>query len=279
MGLIYTSLLLRPGELFLKGKNYSFFLLALARNIQALTQQKPFCRIRGRLLLPYFPAHSLLRRVFGLVSYSPALRVEKNEPEIKAAALKLVQGRPGTFRIATQRSDKLFPLTSLALNRRLGIFLEEQTSLRYVPQAQLILHVEINQEGAYLFTEVIPCLGGLPVGVEGNVLLLLENEASILAGILMMKRGCSLVPVSLAGGQDISLLQMFSPLPLECALASSLAAIATLPKEKNALALVKGDSFDNFSAILSPLPVLRPLIGYDQKMIRKMLEGYAHTSI
>ena len=54
------------------------------------------------------------------------------------------------------------------------------------------------------------CFGGLPTGVEGSFLFLIEDEASLLDGLLFMKRGCSVFPVA-SSEKDISLLQHYSP--------------------------------------------------------------------
>ena len=73
----YSHIILRYGEIFLKGKNRKQFEQQLVRNIKSQTGQKVHC-IRSRLILDYFNEHYLLKRVFGLVSYSPALFVEKD---------------------------------------------------------------------------------------------------------------------------------------------------------------------------------------------------------
>ncbi len=185
----FTSLLLRGGEIFLKGKNYPFFEKKLVSNIRTLSGQREVKALRGRFILPYFQDHFLLKRVFGLTSYSPALKVTKDFEEIKRNMLILLDGKGGTFKIEPKRSDKTFPLTSPEINIQLGRFVEEHTSLRFDGlNYDHLVGVEINQDGAYLFLEIISCFGGLPTGAEGNVLLFIDGEESILAGLLMMKR-------------------------------------------------------------------------------------------
>ena len=225
--------------------------------------------------MPYFSEHSSLSRVFGFTSYSPAVCVEKNVEVISAAAVRLMNGCSGTFKIETNRADKQFPLTSLQINILIGRQLEEQKKLIYVrSNPQHTLKIEINQEGACLFTETFPCGGGLPVGVEGKVLLLVEDEASVLAGILMMKRGCAIVPVSLNKEVDVSLLQKYSPFPLMLKKVRSEEEMEELAKQEKALALITGDSFDSFQKRNFSLPLFKPLMGYSEEEIKEKLMEY-----
>ena len=78
----YTQILLRYGELFLKGKNRLFFENKLTSNINKLIGIKAQ-RIQGRLIMPYFPEHVKLKQVFGLTSYSLAIKTEKDKDERK----------------------------------------------------------------------------------------------------------------------------------------------------------------------------------------------------
>lgn len=268
-----THLLLRPGELFLKGGNYGFFMQRLARNIELMVGKKPSCQVRGRLLFSFFSDHRALSRVFGLVSYSPAVRVEKTKEAIQKAALSLLQGKQGPFRIITNRSDKTFSLKSPELNKMVGAFIEEHSPLRFARDAQLILEIEINRDGAYLFTETIPCGGGLPTGVEGKVLLVLEDESSILAGILMMKRGCGIIPVGYQE-KDLSLLLLFHPTPLSLSVIEKIQGMEEIARKHKAMALVVGQMLDTLHEVPVSLPVLRPLIGYTSSQINVELEKY-----
>ncbi len=272
-------LLLRQGELFLKGQNQGRFEKALLQNILLQTNLQGR-KLRGRILLPFFTGHEIIKRVFGLTSYSPALRVGKTEEEITQAAVAMLAEFSGTFKIETNRADKQFPLTSIQLNMLIGKKIEEQGKLRYARQGpQHTLYLEINQEGAYLYRETFPCKGGLPVGVEGNVLLFLKDEASLLAGILMMKRGCAVIPVSSAKQEVNSflpVLQKYSPLCLSINQISSEEDLSELAKREKALALVSGDSLNSPNlGMVSVLPLLKPLIAFSPEEIERRLENYS----
>lgn len=277
---MFTHLLLRCGEIFLKGKNYVTFEKLLRQNIATLTATnlKDIIPLRGRFILPFVEQHHLLRRVFGLVSYSPAIKIPPQIDTICTAAATILEDKKGTFKIITKRSDKRFPFTSPEITARVGKYIEQKTTLHYSKEnPNLILQIEINNDGAYLFTESIPCFGGLPTGSEGPVLLLMENEQSILAGLLMMKRGISIFPAGLHN-QDISLLQKFSPFPLQLWVFSAYSELEHFAAQKKMNILVTG-SFFNSAEYEHPrhFLILKPLLAFDEERISKMLLEYKHA--
>lgn len=272
--MLYDSILLRPGEIFLKGLNQGIFEQKLISNIFQVARVKPRKKLRGRLILDYFSEPSSLKQVFGLTSYSPAVKVEKDIEAIKQKSLELLAGKKGTFKIEPKRSDKSFPLTSPEINVMLGRFIEEKTSLRFEGKnPDHLLGVEINQDGAYLFTEIVPCFGGLPTGVEGRVALWVEDSGSILAGLLMMKRGCYVYPIGLKE-RDISLLQKFSPMPLQFNVVSSFSKVEKFMEEKELSALVVGHRFKEFRKLEFSGVVLMPLVAYSEEQAGEELRKF-----
>ena len=270
---MYTHLILRYGELFLKGKNRRFFEQKLLKNLQKQLPNKEIFTPHGRIILNYFDQHTILRKIFGLVSYSPAIKVEKDILKIQQAAIKLTQPLTGTFRVDTSRADKRFPLTSPQLNQSIGEYIETHTSLTFsLKQAQHLISIEINHDAAYIFTQTISCVGGLPVGVEGSVVVLVEDEASLVAGVLLMKRGCDIIPVGLKK-IDFSLLQKYSPQKIELQLVNTFKDIEHLAKDK---IIVSGQTFDNYKKYDTPLVVIRPLIAYSKQRVTEEL-GYFHN--
>ncbi|MBI4981439.1 hypothetical protein HZC30_07865 [Candidatus Woesearchaeota archaeon] len=267
-------ILLRYGELFLKGRNQSFFENKLIENLRKIAGAAKVKKVRGRLIINYFSEHHKLRQVFGLVSYSPAVKVEKSMEAIKQKSLELLTGKTGTFKIEPKRSDKRFPLTSPEINIELGKYIEAHTALTFDgANPQHLLGVEINQDGAYLFTEIVPCFGGLPTGVEGKVAVWIENDASILAGLLMMKRGCDVVPIGFKE-RDISLLQKFSPVPLQFKAVKNLSEVEQFMPEKELPALVVGQDFTEYKKLAFSRVVLRPLIAYTPKQVKEQLREF-----
>src|SRR2546425_10102299 len=139
-------------------------------------------------------ASSALRRVFGIVSFSPAREVSSDPEEIGIVALDLAKkhlARGGSFAIRARRSGT-HPYTSQDLAKLLGRRIQDA-----IPKAtvnldapQVELHVEVRENRSYLFTEIIDGPGGLPMGSQGRGLALVDSEAGMVASWLAMKRGC-----------------------------------------------------------------------------------------
>lgn len=202
----YDVILIRYGELALKGRNRDLFEAALVQSVKSVL--RPFANIKvrrnyGRMYVELHgeDAHAVverLRRVFGISSISPTVQVEPDEQAIKAKALELIrhlQPQPKTFRVETRRADKCFPKQSMEVSRMVGTHI-----LRNIPeikvdvhQPEAVVNIEIRAEGTYISCETIPGPGGLPVGSGGKVLLLLSGGIdSPVAGWKMMKRGVTL---------------------------------------------------------------------------------------
>lgn len=197
---MYPLLLVRYGELSLKGRNRKVFEDLLLANIKASIAGLPHGGIRktyGRIYLEaqdnWEELAERLGRVFGIVSISPVLRRELDLEEIQDGAALVAQDTPGnTFKVEVRRADKTFPLNSPELARLVGGHL-----LRSFPHLKVDVHqpdftvnIEVRREGAFIYSKVIPCLGGLPAGSAGKGLLLLSGGIdSPVAGFLTMKRG------------------------------------------------------------------------------------------
>ncbi|NLL47789.1 MAG: tRNA 4-thiouridine(8) synthase ThiI [Firmicutes bacterium] len=200
---MYPLLLVRYGELSLKGRNRKTFEDLLLTNMRARLADLPHGRITktfGRIYLEtkdnWADLAERLQGVFGIVSVSPVLKRDLDLEDIQEGASLIIQDTPGkTFKVEARRPNKSFPLTSPEICRALGGHV-----LRNFPhlsvdvhQPDFVLNVEIRQEGAFLYSQVIPCLGGLPAGSSGKGLLLLSGGIdSPVAGFLSMKRGVSL---------------------------------------------------------------------------------------
>jgi len=268
------SIIVRCGEMFLKGGNLPYFENKLLQNTRAITGISAVTKLRGRLILPYFPHHSSLRRVFGISSYSPAVKAEKTVEGLQTTALTMLGGKPGTFKVETRRSDKRFPLTSPQINKEVGQYIEASTKWQFdFVHPKIMVCIEINNGGAYLYTEIVAGAGGLPVGTAGKVYLLLENESDVLAGILMMKRGCDIIPIGVGKEPEISLLQRFSPKKIKTIVVGNTKELQDYIKKNNISVIVTGEAFETKKE-RKEIMVLRPLIGYTKGQIREGLERY-----
>jgi thiamine biosynthesis protein ThiI len=207
-------LVLRWGEIFLKGRNRPFFEGRLVDNIRRAVKDVPDAKVKklhGRVIVTCDDATvrraiDRVTRVFGLQSISPAVslpRTRSHEADLQAigdeavalargAARTMGGGKP-TFKIETRRTDKAFPLTSIEISREVGARVVGELDLPVdVHAPQLEIGVELGLERSFVFSQTIPGPGGLPVGVTGRVNLLLSGGIdSPVAGWLAMKRGCA----------------------------------------------------------------------------------------
>lgn len=198
--------ILRYGELFLKGDNRPAFERLLQQNVRrrlAAATDVRIVREQGRLYV-YAPPQRIdsiiaqCTQIFGLSSVSPATEVELDETVIKDHVLQLAssvsnRGKPpATFRITTNRADKRFQTNSTQLNQLVGGAVHLQTGWPVnLRNPELNIEIEISAGKAYVFWQRLAGAGGLPVGVSGQVMLLLSGGIdSPVAGHLMQKRGC-----------------------------------------------------------------------------------------
>jgi len=190
-----NSVLVRYGEIGIKGLNRTYFEKKLINNIRDCLNKNKISyrdvkRYGGRIIIETDNKCLALKKVFGISSFSPAIKTELDLDKIKDTALNLYT--KGTFRISTQRLNKNFYLTSNELNKLLGEHIIKNKKVKVdleKPDCEIGLEI---MDKAYLFTERYSGPGGLPISSQGLVTLILEGKRSLLAGILMMKRGCSL---------------------------------------------------------------------------------------
>ena len=200
--------IIRPGELMLKGNNRRWFERMLHQNLKAALAPHGVTAVdrrHGRYYVgPREDAEKIAReaaKVFGVVHTSAAERCGRSEEEIAELTQTLVSGmlarRPelaqASFRVEVKRSWKQFPRNSMETAAWLGgIILAKHPDLHVdLQDPDWTLQVEIRGEGAFVFLEKIPGAGGLPVGTEGKVMCLLSGGIdSPVAAWQMMKRGC-----------------------------------------------------------------------------------------
>ena len=196
----YDHILVRYGELSTKGKNKNEFIKRLLTNIKnalraytALTYEKTHDRIY--ILLngcdPYEIA-PVLEKVFGISSFSFAIKVNSEMEDIRKAAMEVaLRSNAKTFKIETKRHYKLFPFISDEINRAVAGDILKGTPMKVdVHEPELLLRIEVRQFDTYLMPNKIKGAGGYPTGIGGKSLLMLSGGIdSPVAAYLMMKRG------------------------------------------------------------------------------------------
>ncbi|MFQ5677009.1 MAG: tRNA uracil 4-sulfurtransferase ThiI [bacterium] len=193
------------GELALKGKNRPFFENKLKSNIKkAISVEGSFeiKKLRGRFILYIQQSGNIkaieegLGNVFGISHFSFGVVAEKKIGALKEAAWRLLDEKEfDSFRIETRRSQKDFPLNSMETNKQVGSFVQEKCGKKVdLTNPDVCCYIEITEHEAFLYTEKIPGLRGLPVGVsEKAVCLLSSGIDSPVASYLMLKRGVHLI--------------------------------------------------------------------------------------
>jgi len=205
-------ILVRYGEIALKGLNRNVFESKLIKNIKTALYGLGKIEVISSQSRIYIEPESedydiddalnRLSKVFGIVSVSPVWKINTDFGEIKEYALKLAQNlkeKKGytTFKVETKRGNKRFPMDSPEINRELGAYiLENVPGLAVdVNNPSFVLHVEVR-EWSYVYSEIIPAPAGMPMGTNGKAVLLLSGGIdSPVAGWMMAKRGVEIEAV------------------------------------------------------------------------------------
>ncbi len=203
---MYKSFLIKYAEIGVKGKNRYLFEEALVKQIKyALKKAEGEFVVRrtdGRI---YVDAQSdfdfdevteSLKKVFGISGICPVVHVEdegfeKLGQDVVRYIGDVYPERNKSFKVAARRARKNYPLNSMQINEELGgVILDAYPEMHVdVHNPDILLHVEIRDK-IYLYSEIIPGPGGMPVGTGGKAMLLLSGGIdSPVAGWMIAKRG------------------------------------------------------------------------------------------
>ncbi len=196
-------ILVRFGEIFLKGKNKHVFERLLIHNI--LENLNNFTvklnKISGRYILTDFDEEyenqiiETVTKVFGVYSVSPCVKIETSEANIETY-IKSLTIFANSFKVDVKRADKRFPMQSTEYAAHLGgLILDNQPDLKVdLKNPGETVFVEIRDDGnTYIYKTIIKAVGGMPVGSSAGGLLLLSGGIdSPVAGYMMAKRGMNL---------------------------------------------------------------------------------------
>jgi len=203
------SFLIKYGEIGLKGKNRHIFEDALVNqiryNLRPLQGSFYVRKAQGRIYVEcdgefeFEEVVASLKRVFGIVGICPVLKTldqgfEKLQEDVITYMSKTHPESNYTFKVEARRSRKNYPLNSMEINCELGAtILDAFPNVKVdVHKPDVLLNVEIREE-IYIYSKVIPGLGGMPVGTNGKAMLLLSGGIdSPVAGYQIAKRGVSL---------------------------------------------------------------------------------------
>jgi len=204
-------ILLKQGEIVLKGQNRRFFEAKLLANIKHRLKPYGEFNVYSTQSTVYIEPKSedcdmdgaleAMLLVFGLVGVTRALACEKDKNAIFEAAKKYLaedMQSAKSFKVETKRADKHFPMSSIELSQYVGELLSDEFPdvIVDVHKPELTVHVEVRENWAYVHANPLPGAGGMPVGSNGSAVTLLSGGIdSPVSSAMIARRGIHLVPV------------------------------------------------------------------------------------
>ena len=208
----FHSFLIKYGEIGIKGKNRYMFEDALVRQIRFALRGVDgnflVHKCHGRVYVDcegeydYEETVESLKRVFGIVGICPVVRTAVAEigqlkKDVVSYMEQMYPDKKLTFKVEARRANKRYPMNSMEINCELG-----EAILDAFPETKVNAHhpdVKLNgaiRAEAYIYSEIIPGPGGMPVGTNGSAMLLLSGGIdSPVAGYMIAKRGVEIEAV------------------------------------------------------------------------------------
>ena len=206
---MYKAFLIKYAEIGVKGRNRYLLEDALVTQskyaLKKCEGEFKVSRTQGRIYVDaltefdYDEAVARLKKVFGISGICPVVYVEdegfeKLREDVIAYIDRIYPDKNKTFKVVSRRARKNYPKESMEVNADLGeAILNAYPDMRVdVHHPDIMLHVEIREK-IYLYSEIIPGPGGMPVGTGGKAMLLLSGGIdSPVAGYMIAKRGVKL---------------------------------------------------------------------------------------
>lgn len=201
------KILVRFGDLMLKGKNIGYFIKRLHAHVRLkLNPYDVQCEFRhDRIFIDYQEADEEriiedLRSVQGIHSFSIVYVSSPNLDSMISCGTYVLDQEATvpmmTIKIESKRVDKTFPYTSQELSKMISGPILAGAKRKYVVdvhQPEEVLNIEVRKDYAYIYLKQIKGVGGYPYGTGGKALLMLSGGIdSPVAGYLAMKQGLDL---------------------------------------------------------------------------------------
>ena len=183
-------ILLKQGEIVLKGLNKKYFEQKLISNVKrrlrSLGEFDVTCTQSTIYVEPKSDdidmdeTQQAMTKVFGIAAVVRAAACGKTPEAMAQKAIEYMaeaMREAGSFKVETRRADKAFPMTSIEVSQYVGGELAEafpETAVD-VHNPELTVHVEVRERAAYIHRPPLPGAGGLPVGCGGTAVTLLSG--------------------------------------------------------------------------------------------------------
>jgi len=274
---MHNSIIVRYGEIALKGGNRSEFEKQLVKNIKhCLTESHvkftQVYRKRGRIYINTEEECDNLAYVFGITSFSYAMKQKFNIDEIKMMLVKMLMGKKfKTFRISAHRVDKVIKHNSQELNNELGQFVVEHFDKAVsLKEFDVEIGLEIYGLDSFLYLGRTRGPGGLPYGINGKALAFMDDDDSLLAAWFIMRRGVIVIPIGY-NDMDLAILDKYNygykPLKVKKIKQNDIDRIAKLMKINSVITNHRADNYEKITENLQ----LSPLVGMTEGTIQKEL--------
>ena len=203
---MFHMFLIKYAEIGVKGKNRYLFedalITQIKRTLRRVDGRFSVTKESGRIYVEavsefdYDETVAALKTVFGIVGICPVVLLQDNGYEQLSKDVvdymgKMYPDKNRTFKVQVRRARKNYPMDSMELARELGSdILDAYPEFSVdVHHPQILLQVEIRQN-IYVYSEIIPGPGGMPLGTNGKAMLLLSGGIdSPVAGYMIAKRG------------------------------------------------------------------------------------------
>lgn len=199
----YELILIRPDELYLKSEPVMRSMMKqLAHNIKVSLKENDvvFDYIQGNRLQLMIKSPDIeevvdiCKNIPGISIVMPAVEVGLKMDTIKQVAYELAKEQLGSFAVRAKRSDKGFEKTSKDIEKEVGAYIISKSKAKVnLTKPKVTIFIELLKDKALISASKERGLGGLPVGVSGKVLCLVNEKDDLLSPFLLLRRGCEVV--------------------------------------------------------------------------------------
>jgi len=295
----YELIIIRYAEIGLKAKyTRKKFENTLIENIKKVLKQKKIeieiKKHKGRIYIYSDQIKKIipiLKSIFGMVSFSPAIKIKTDKTKITEKAVELTKNKiskKDKFALRVTRDGK-HSFTSQDIAIVAGDAVVKKTSAKVdLTKPDYELFIEIRNNDTFFYEEKIPAPGGLPIHTQGKVLAIIDTKDSILAAWYIIRRGCSAIFVISDKKMEKTLEKFIKKWFLNFSIITTDNTnnfndkINKIAIEKNCKAIITGHTlYKNKEKTLKEiknykknmnLPVIHPLIAFNKDEINKKLE-------